>query len=99
MRAVGQAEGRGLRCRRLVPVELLLRLLERLHLLGRAVAQADVLARDEEDLADRNGVRDREPLASLQDVAELRLVRVPVGLTRTMSIGATGRSIMLKIGV
>src|SRR5688572_31768989 len=60
-------------------VELHLRFADRCQLLVGAVAHGDLLARDEEHLADRQVMRAGDPFARLQDVAKLRLVRVPVG--------------------
>ena len=76
-----------------------LRPADRCQLVLAAIAHRDLVARHEEHLSDRQVERAGDPFALLQDVAELGFVRVPVGSTRTTSIGATGRSIMLKIGV
>jgi hypothetical protein len=54
--------------------------LDRLEFGGGALAQRHRLARDEEHLTDRQAVLERHALAGLQHVAELGLVRVPVGL-------------------
>jgi hypothetical protein len=74
-------------------VELLPRLLQRFQLFGSACTHRDLFAPDEDHLSSRQAVFERDALARLQQIGELRFVRV---CTRTIIIGATGRSIMLK---
>ncbi len=59
----------------------------------------DLLARHEEDLPDWQVVRAGDAFAGLQHVAELRIVTYQSVSTRTTSIGAIGRSMLLNTGV